>query len=1611
MSKRSSLGKAGLARLTICLLALSSAGSAQAITFNHLAAPWSGCTTLTVSSTGAIACNVAGASPIPFNFPSSGLSCPSGLAISTTTGTVTCATTLPSSCTLSAPPRPVALGGTIGLNAGCTNGAPTSYQWSATVVGSSASASVTAPTLDGAYPYSVTASNASGAGGTASALVTVGSPIGPYAYILHQDSPAPAAGVLSIIDTSTGAAINVPVGTYPQGVAFSADAKTAYVSSGDNNVVIVDAVAKSFVNSVAVGRNPLGLAVTPDGTRVYVANSADSTVSVIDALARKPASPPTIGVGANPHGVAVSPDGKHVYVTNLADDTVSMIDVSVTPNTIATVGVGSKPYGIAVSGGLVFVTSSGASTVSVIDTANANRVSTVTVGHNPIGIDVNPSSGAVYVVNSGDRTVSVIDVGGGVAGLKVTNTITVGISPSYIAFNPTGTLAYVTNGDNTISVIDVNASSASLPRITVPGGGLYAFGRFIARGAVIDYQGLWWNAQESGWGVSVAQDGSVLFAVLYTYDQAGNPIWYAMPNCRLTGTACTSDIYKVTGGTPFTLAWNGTGKQSSKVGSGTLWFADGNNATLSFAINDPAGAQTSGAKTITRQLFATGNNLPPIDYTDLWWNPNESGWGVALTHQYGTIFATLYSYDAGGNPVWYVASSCPVVNSGCAGKLYQVGNGRPLSIPWNNAKPAPTEIGTVSFAFSDASTGTMSYSLTGQTGSSPKPITRQEFASAAATQPFTTTGANTSSCNGDITVAMTSGSAVADCVADGTRLLQPCDGDVVIDTAGVVACVATKPVCTLNANPASIVSGNSSTLTASCTPTATTYLWSDTNHCLSTSATCTVSPILLTTYTVQGKNGAGASPAANATVTVTPATPSSGPQCTLTNSPGSFTPPFTDTLTATCRPAATNYAWSSNATGCSTASATCAVAPTLTTTYSVTGSILGVAGNTTSTTVVKGSVTPPPVTTVPVCSLRNDSGSFVGGFTDTLTATCDPAATTYVWSLNTNGCSTAASTCGVSPMATTTYSVIGVNSKGSGIEAVTTVTKAAVCTLNAIPTAVGAGEPSTLTVSCTPAANSYAWTSTPASFTPTTATGTVNPSTSTTYTVVGNTGTGASPSVSATVLVGTPACTLSASPASVAAGMATTLTADCSSGPLPKSYVWSETSCSSSSSTCTVIPSAAVGSSSPYSVKGHNGSGDSNPGTTSVPVTPPSCNLSASPSSISSGESSTLTASCGPPAAIYQWSKSIPAGDTPLYVTAASVSTAGTTGSIANAEWATPAVLNTNAAVGLDGSGIVGVKAATITIYQRAASAPALPTLASSYNFATRALTGLEGTAWSTTKSPAANGTSLYYSTATAVATTATSANIGSANWAVAKLAPGDTAPLPHLVFAHQRAASSPTSPPGDVTYTVASASITTPESDSLANSWTKTDTSIADLNSCSATSPTCAVKPAAATTYSVNGSKAGVTYQPALATATVSLVTANCQIKDITWPQGWTLIPGPDYTPEQTMNRGQMYAFRVVIPEGGPHWTGTIYGNVGHQISVSTNACEWTDAQRAAGCAVVGPADTLLYVSSSLTDTVPYACQLKAGETYYYNLKNTDTWNGPDNCDPGKNCTYHLFW
>jgi YVTN family beta-propeller protein len=171
--------------------------------------------------------------------------------------------------------------------------------------------------------------------------------------------------------------------------------------------------------------SPFGIAVTPDGTKVYVTSIYGTMVYVIDTGTNIVTA--TVHVGENPRGVAVTPDSIKAYVADFGFNAIVAV-INTTTNTVtAAVPVGFHPSGVAVSpdGTKVYVTNYWSNFVSVIDTATNNVTATVSGFSRPYGVAVTPDGTNVYVANYGNNTVYVINT----ATDTVTATVNVGTSP------------------------------------------------------------------------------------------------------------------------------------------------------------------------------------------------------------------------------------------------------------------------------------------------------------------------------------------------------------------------------------------------------------------------------------------------------------------------------------------------------------------------------------------------------------------------------------------------------------------------------------------------------------------------------------------------------------------------------------------------------------------------------------------------------------------------------------------------------------------------------------------------------------------------------------------------------------------------------------------------------------------------------------------------------------------------------------------------------------------------------------------------------------------------------------------------------------------------------
>jgi hypothetical protein len=112
------------------------------------------------------------------------------------------------------------------------------------------------------------------------------------------------------------------------------------------------------------------------------------------------------------------------------------------------------------------------------------------------------------------------------------------------------------------------------------------------------------------------------------------------------------------------------------------------------------------------------------DFTDLWWVPQESGWGANVVQSDAFMFVTFYIYGADKKPTWYSAE-LTWDGTRYSGNLYAT-QGTYWAVPWNPADhPTAQAVGTASFqpSATDAYHATLAYTVPG-VGSFSKPIER-----------------------------------------------------------------------------------------------------------------------------------------------------------------------------------------------------------------------------------------------------------------------------------------------------------------------------------------------------------------------------------------------------------------------------------------------------------------------------------------------------------------------------------------------------------------------------------------------------------------------------------------------------------------------------------------------------------------------------------------------------------------------------------------------------------------------------------------------------------------------------------------------------------------------
>ncbi len=110
----------------------------------------------------------------------------------------------------------------------------------------------------------------------------------------------------------------------PLELLFSRDGSRLYLLCQSGEVRVFNGKTYAWIQTIPVGHEPRGFSLSPDQSRLYVANSWDDTISVIDTQALKVVA--TWHVGMEPSSVVEGPAGKYLYVANRISNDVAVLN-------------------------------------------------------------------------------------------------------------------------------------------------------------------------------------------------------------------------------------------------------------------------------------------------------------------------------------------------------------------------------------------------------------------------------------------------------------------------------------------------------------------------------------------------------------------------------------------------------------------------------------------------------------------------------------------------------------------------------------------------------------------------------------------------------------------------------------------------------------------------------------------------------------------------------------------------------------------------------------------------------------------------------------------------------------------------------------------------------------------------------------------------------------------------------------------------------------------------------------------------------------------------------------------------------------------------------------
>jgi len=246
----------------------------------------------------------------------------------------------------------------------------------------------------------------------------------------------------------------------------------------EQGIQVVDR-AGTVRQTVNQGAAFVGLAFSRDGKTLYASGGnteaiyryrwAGDSVALLDSILVAP-RPANRKATHYPAGIAVSLDGSQLYVAENLADSLAVVDLAA-GRVVQRLPTGLYPYGVVAAGnGNVYVSNWGGNTVSVFASTAVGRLgpaAPIAAGRHPSAMLLNARCTRLFVASGSTDRVAVVDLRAG----QVIATLQdpppsgpdEGTTPNALALSPDGSRLFVAEADaNAVAVFDLSAGTADL---------------------------------------------------------------------------------------------------------------------------------------------------------------------------------------------------------------------------------------------------------------------------------------------------------------------------------------------------------------------------------------------------------------------------------------------------------------------------------------------------------------------------------------------------------------------------------------------------------------------------------------------------------------------------------------------------------------------------------------------------------------------------------------------------------------------------------------------------------------------------------------------------------------------------------------------------------------------------------------------------------------------------------------------------------------------------------------------------------------------------------------------------------------------------------------------